>query len=94
MLALVVLLFYGSQGKVLEYRFSINFGEVFHDYSKNNNHAVNGESSLTKVSNSWPTDRGAYFDGTKTYILAPPNNKQSNPLTFSSTTSVVFWAFV
>lgn len=81
--------------KILEYNFGKNFGQVFYDYSGNNNHAVNGESSLTVDQDTKPTDRGAFFArDTENCIKLPPNDLVTNGFFISPTFSIIIWAMV
>lgn len=68
------------------YYFSENFGQVFHDYSSNDNSAVNGNSSYTIYHDTIPLDRGAYFsnaDSSQSSIISLPKN-EIVPKAFSS----------
>lgn len=80
---------------ITEYRFHSNFGQIFHDYSSNKYNAVNGNSYLSDISDTKPTDRGAYFDN-KGYdcITLPPNDKFSNKLSLGNPFTIMMWAFV
>lgn len=81
--------------KILEYNFGKNFGQVFYDYSGNNNHAVNGESSLTVYKDTKPTDRGAFFArDIENCIKLPPNDLVTNGFFISPTFSIIIWAMV
>lgn len=77
---------------IVEYRFSENFGQVFHDYSGNSYHAINGESYSSTAKDTTPTDRGAYFDTSGYNIITlPPNDKFSTQLHLPSTFTIMLW---
>ncbi|OMJ66550.1 hypothetical protein SteCoe_36570 [Stentor coeruleus] len=79
--------------KIVEYRFSDNFGQVFHDYSGYNFNAVNGDNSLTSDGDTIPTDRGAYFrTDMNCLITLPPNDKIEAGLSLSNTFTITIWA--
>ena len=63
--------------KIVEYQFITNFGSMFYDYSGNGMHGAN--------SGTVPTDRGAYFSGTSSNIVLPPNTYVSSNLVLGST---------
>lgn len=79
---------------VLEYKFGYNFGQVFHDYSGNDNHAVNGESSLTTLYDTIPTDRGAHFPSGDSRILLPPNNRNPDQLLLPASFTLISWTLL
>lgn len=60
-LACLNLLSVANSANIVEYRLGIDFGQVFIDHSGYKNHAVNG-NDLTSSDDTWPTDRGAFFD--------------------------------
>jgi hypothetical protein len=71
--------------KIVEYKFGINFGQVFYDYSDSFNHGQNGQNISTTTSDTIPTDRGAYFTSSfNSYIKLPPNEKVSSSLSIGS----------
>ncbi|OMJ84345.1 hypothetical protein SteCoe_14570 [Stentor coeruleus] len=81
--------------KILEYKFSKNFGQVFYDTSGNSRHAVNGESSLTTDYDTKPTDRGAYFaKDIENCIKLPPNDFIIENFYISPKFSIVMWIMV
>lgn len=80
--------------RFIEYHFYENFGQVFHDYSGNFNHAVNGNSYLTNDFDTLPTDRGAYFDEDETFISLPSNDLVSNEISLSNQFSLSFWVLL
>ena len=46
---------------LVEYKFWLNYGELFYDYSGNSYYAINGPSEYDTIKNVYYTDRGAYF---------------------------------
>ena len=76
--------------KIVEYRPSINFGQVFYDFSGNKNHGVNGVDSTSTTSDVFSTDRGAYFGGASV-ITMPPNDQVPTAIYLSPVYSVVIW---
>ena len=79
-------------GQELEYRFNENFGQIFHDYSSNGNRGVNGESNLTTLYDTIPTDRGAYFDNFgSSLVQLPPNEAVGKPFLTSSIMCIKLW---
>ncbi|OMJ81592.1 hypothetical protein SteCoe_17901 [Stentor coeruleus] len=78
--------------KIIEYKFGTNFGQIFYDYSGNNRHAVNGNSSLTLDYDTKPTDRGAFFaKDIENRIKLPPNDVATSNFYLGSKFSVVLW---
>ena len=78
--------------KLVEYKFGSNFGQIFYDYSESGNHGQNGASTSTTVSDTLPTDRGAYFQtSTQSYIMLPPNDFVSTGISIGSTFSLIMW---
>ena len=78
--------------KLVEYRFGVNFGQVFYDYSENSLYGINGVSSTNLTSDTLATDRGAYFvEGTEV-VTFPPNDKSSINFLLPSQYSIIFWA--
>lgn len=86
----MMLLVIGS-AKLVEYRFSVNYGQVFVDYSGNNNHGVNGDSHLTSSKDTVLTDRGAFFDESTSAITIPKNTLVTTDVTLSSTFTLLCW---
>ena len=95
MVKLFLILFYHSTlgNKILEYRPSVNFGQIFYDYSGNSQTAVNGDSSSTTNDDTFPTDRGAYFFGTSGVITMPPNDLITAPIYLPSAFTVLMWVY-
>ncbi|OMJ66911.1 hypothetical protein SteCoe_36085 [Stentor coeruleus] len=86
-LTLSLLVCIGLCGKIVEYKFG-----VVYDYSGNNRHAVNGESSSTNDFDTMPTDRGAFFaKDVENRIKLPPNDLDSNNFYISPKFSLVLW---
>lgn len=90
-LILLVLLRYSSGGKIVEYRPSYDYGQVFHDFSEQTLSAVNGGTSLDAIDDTVYTDRGAYFNGGSDQIKLPPNNNATSSFAIPSTFSVIVW---
>ena len=81
--------------KILEYRPGVNYGQVLRDYSNNGRHAVSGSTSLSEATDVIPTDRGCYFDGTKSQKLTlPPNDISTSSFTIPSTFMIALWVLV
>ncbi|OMJ83265.1 hypothetical protein SteCoe_15853 [Stentor coeruleus] len=79
-------------GKILEYKFGTNFGQIFYDYSGNNWHAVNGDNSSTSYNDTKPTDRGAFFvKDQQNRITLPPNDYVTSYFNLGSNFSIVMW---
>ena len=87
----VVLLTLICGGALVEYKLGVNYGQVFVDYSSNNNHGVNGNSHLTTSKDSKPTDRGAYFSESSEVITIPKNTLVTSDVTLSTTFSILCW---
>jgi hypothetical protein len=96
MLFLTILIVLASGNSIMmEYRFANNFGQVFYDYSGNGYHAVNGESSLDTINDTFPTDRGAYFGYlVQNQIKLPPNNLVSSYYSINQSFSASLWVLV
>ena len=80
-----------SHASSIDYQFYQSFGQIFMDSTSNSNYAVNGASSTSTIYDTIPTDRGAYFPSTPSYILLPPNDQVSSPFSFSSTFTIYLW---
>ena len=81
-----------SATKLIEYQFYNNFGQIFHDYSDNNQYAVNGVDSTTTTKDTKPTDRGAYFAySSENYIFMPYNDVIQTYYTIPSSFSIIIW---
>ena len=78
-----------SGNLIVEYRFSYNYGEVFHDFSENLNLGVNGDDPLGTSHNSLPTDRGAYFNAQSEIIKLPANYNCTTNITLPADFSIV-----
>jgi Concanavalin A-like lectin/glucanases superfamily len=77
---------------VLEYRFGLNFGQVFYDFSNNKNYAVNGINSSVDSLDTTVTDRGIYMDPNYcNYGITLPANDQTSSISLSSTFSIISW---
>jgi hypothetical protein len=74
---------------LIEYKFGLNYGEVFFDYSRNGKEAVNGESYLTSTYNTIATDRGSYFNNSK--ITLPYNDIVPSWFLLPSQFSLSIW---
>lgn len=77
--------------KLVEYRFGVNFGQVFVDYSGNNYHSVNGNSHSTTSKDTTPTDRGSFFYNDINAITIPKNTLVTTDLTISNTFTILCW---
>ena len=86
-----MMLNYSLGAKLVEYRLGYNYGSVFHDFSGNSMSGVNGASSTTATDDTIPTDRGAYFDGSKSQIKLPPNDQVSTSISFPTTSTLAAW---
>ena len=75
--------------KLVEYRFGVNFGQVFYDYSENSLYGINGVSSTTLTSDTLATDRGAYFAEGTEVVTFPPNDKSSINFLLPSQYSII-----
>jgi hypothetical protein len=77
---------------LVAYKFGINFGQVFWDFSGSRNHGQNGESISSSLFDTVPTDRGAYFSRfSESFIQLPPNEINSNPISLSSVFTLFIW---
>ena len=76
---------------VFEYRFGVNFGKIFFDYSANSLEAINGIDLIDSSKMTISTDRGAYFSVGDSRISLPSNDISQYP-TYPSVFSLVFWA--
>ena len=90
---LLALLLLVSSKKIIEYKFSKNFGLVFFDYSENKNRAINGESITKPQKSTQAIDRGAYFNSSDSTITLPPNTL-INSFTLPEQFTIVFWSLV
>ena len=82
----LILLFairFAFSAMVAEYQFITNFGSMLYDYSGNGMHGAN--------SGTIPTDRGAYFSGTSSSIILPPNAYVASNLVLGSTFTITMW---
>lgn len=91
MLKWLSFLLLASGTRLIEYRFGVNYGEIFHDFSGNSLHAVNGKSSETSESNTIATDRGAYFLGGDTQITLSSNNYVPSFFILGNTFTMAAW---
>ena len=76
---------------LVQFDFYNSFGKIFLDNSGNGQNAVNGDSYTTTSKDTTPTDRGAYFLATESYILMPKNDAVAADYYFSSTFSMFCW---
>ena len=79
--------------KLAEYRFGINFGQVFLDYTDNYQTSVSGSSSSSTNENNevFSTDRGLYFDGDESRVTNPPNDQQTAGFVLPTNWSAITW---
>ena len=68
-----------SSSLLLDYRFGIDIGDIFYDYSGNNNHAINQQKG--NLQKFLKTDRGIYTLDKSSSLEASNKLPQSN--TFS-----------
>ena len=91
-LILLLCIIGGFSLEIVQYNFGVNFGQVFNDFSLNNNYAVNGLSSKTIVGDTIPTDRGAYFQiDDNNIITLPPNDMPTTGIILQSIFSLTIW---
>jgi hypothetical protein len=83
-----------SFGKIVEYQLSKNYGQVFVDYSGNNNHGVNGDSHTTVSKDTMPSDRGAYYTNSQIAITTPYNTLVNTELTLTQPFTLLCWVNV
>jgi hypothetical protein len=79
---------------VLEYRFGLNFGQVFYDFSNNGHYAVNGLNSSIDSWDAPLTDRGLYMwsNYCNNGVTLPPNDQTSSiSLSLPSSFSIISW---
>ena len=67
-------------GALVEYKFWLNYGELFYDYSGNSHYGRNGPSEYDTTKNVYYTDRGAYFNS-QSVIYAIGYTYYPNPST-------------
>jgi hypothetical protein len=79
--------------KLVEYKFGINYGQVFFDYSLNGLNAVNGDSSKSNNLDTTATDRGAFFRDNKNIISLPPNDWNTSSFLLPSTFTINIWGY-
>ena len=93
---IILVLSFISQGqKILEYRPGVNYGQVIRDYSNNGRHAVSGSTSAAEPTDVIPTDRGCYFDGSKSQKLTlPANDISTSAFNIPSTFMIALWVLV
>lgn len=82
-----------SSEKILEYQFYKNFGQMFYDYSLNNQFGMNGIVSTKDTSDCISTDRGIYL-AKENEVQLPSNAFQPTIFTLPSTFSIYLWAMV
>ena len=76
---------------IAEYRFGVNFGQVFMDYSGNGWYGVNGDSLSVDSNDVDCTDRGIYFSGGDSRVEMPSNSKVSGAFNLPSNWSAMMW---
>ena len=92
----IVLLYFtecpiSSATTLVEYQFYKNFGQIFQDYSGNNQYAVNGADSTSTTKDTTPTDRGAYFPSSGSVIMMPYNDIVTTDFALPSSFSIITW---
>ena len=81
--------------KILEYRPRVNYGQVLRDFSNNGLHAVSGSTSAAEINDVIPTDRGCYFNGSKSQkITLPANDVSTSPFNLPSTFMIATWIMI
>jgi hypothetical protein len=92
---LILVYYQAFCAKILEYKFGINYGQVFNDYANNLHHAVNGDLYADTTHDTVATDRGAYFTtGNRRLVNLPPNDWSASvvftlPTTFTINTWIL-----
>jgi hypothetical protein len=94
-LLLLGLLYYQVFGNlIVQYKFGINYGQIFTDYSSYGRNAVNGNSYLNTTYDTTPTDRGAYFNTSgSSLITLPPNNNITTQFLLTIPFTLNTWVF-
>ena len=88
---ILVIISQAVSSAIFDYRFGLNFGKIFFDYSGNNLVAVNGISYNDSSTITTATDRGAYFSVGDCRISLPSNDLVQYPI-YPSVFSLVVWA--
>lgn len=76
---------------LLSYKLNQNFGQRFHDYSKNRFDGTNGETTAKDPKDTIATDRGAYFYEGDKEINLPLTNPDGDFLFDTSKIYLIFW---
>jgi hypothetical protein len=79
---------------LVEYKFGLNYGQVFNDYSNYTRHAVNGASYLNTTYDTIATDRGAFFSDRRSTITLPANDYMPSGFLLPSNFSISIWLYV
>lgn len=77
------LLWFKSLASVVEYRFGLNFGSRFFDYSGSGNHGLNGGGTLSNMVKS--TDRGIFLNAGTSHV------KLEQSFALADKFSIIFW---
>ena len=81
-----------SASIIVEYRFGVNLGQVFIDYSGNGWYGVNGNSlQVEDDTDVICTDRGIYFANADSKVKMPSNAQVTAALTLPSDWLAVMW---
>ena len=81
-----------SASIIVEYRFGVNLGQVFIDYSGNGWYGVNGDSlEVEDNSDVICTDRGIYFENAESKVKMPSNAQVPTALILPSDWLAVMW---
>ena len=78
---------------LVSYKFGLNFGQIFYDYSGSGNHGQNGNTLDSDISDTIPIDRGAYFNTQYSLIKLPPNDIKPDSLKLGSDFSMIMWFY-
>ena len=85
-------IFQSECSQLVNYKFGLNFGQIFYDYSESGNYGQNGASTSVDTSDTIPTKTGAYFSTTNDcFIKLPPNSIKSSSISIGPTFSIVMW---
>ena len=91
-LFIILVFILAASEKLLEYQLHQNFGDTFYDYSGHFRQGVNGRLLEKDEQDTIPSDRGAYFSGSKSMILIPETSLKEEKVMFYTPYSIVTWA--
>jgi hypothetical protein len=92
-LLLSLLWFKVFSNAVVQYKFGLNYGQVFFDYSPNGRNAVNGYSYQDTNRDTTATDRGAFFSDRTNVISLPSNDWHTASFLLPSTFTINIWGY-